>query len=79
MPLTSFWDWVSTIIGISNGLKIGFWNRVAHIHEEGIEFGISRCKLLYTGLINNQVLLYNTRNYIQYPIITRNRKIYEKE
>ena len=33
------------------------------------EFGISRCKLLYTGWINNKVLLYSTGNYIQYPMI----------
>ena len=26
------------------------------------EFGISRCKLLYTGWINNKVLLYSTGN-----------------
>ena len=34
------------------------------------EFGISRCKLLYIGWINNSVLLYSTGNYIQYLIIT---------
>ena len=28
------------------------------------EFGISRCKPLYTGWINNKVLLYNTGNNI---------------
>ena len=28
------------------------------------EVGISRCKLLYTGCINNKVLLYSTGNYI---------------
>ena len=33
------------------------------------EFGISRCKLLYIGWINNQVLLYSIGNYIQYPNI----------
>ena len=31
------------------------------------EFGISRCKLLYIGWINNKVLLYSTGNSIQYP------------
>ena len=36
------------------------------------EFGISRCKLLYIGWINNKVLLYSTGNYIQYPV--RNHK-----
>ena len=34
------------------------------------EFGISRCKLLYIGWINNKVLLYSTKNYIHYPVIT---------
>ena len=33
------------------------------------EFGISRCKLVYTGWINNKVLLYSTGNHIQYPMI----------
>ena len=28
------------------------------------EFGISRCKLLYTEWIKNKVLLYSTGNYI---------------
>ena len=40
------------------------------------EFGISRCKLLYTGWINNKVLLYSTRKYIQYPVINHNGKEY---
>ena len=43
------------------------------------EFGISRGKLLYTGWINNKVLLYNTGNYIQYPVTNHNGKEYEKE
>ena len=43
------------------------------------EFGISTCKLLYTGWINNKVLLHNTGNYIQYPVINHNGKQYEKE
>ena len=28
--------------------------------------------------INNEVLLYSTRNYIQYPVINHNGKEYEK-
>ena len=40
------------------------------------EFKISRCKLLYIGWINNKVLLFSTRNYIQYPMITHNGKEY---
>ena len=35
----------------------------------GGESGISRRKLLHTGWINHKVLLYNTENYIQYPVI----------
>ena len=42
------------------------------------EFGISRGKLLYTGWINNKVLLYSTGNYIQYPVTSHNGKEYEK-
>ena len=33
------------------------------------EVGVSRCKLLYMEWINNKVLLYSTRNHIQYPVI----------
>ena len=40
------------------------------------EFGISRCKLLYIGWINNKVLLYSTGNYIQYTVINPNGKEY---
>ena len=42
------------------------------------EFGISRCKLLCIGWINNKVLLYSTGNYIQHPVINHNGKEYEK-
>ena len=41
--------------------------------------GICGGKLLYIGWINNSVLLYNTGNYIQYPVTTHNAKEYEKE
>jgi len=34
---------------------------------KGWEFGISRCKPVYTKQINNKVLLYSTGNHIQYP------------
>ena len=43
------------------------------------EFGISRCKLLYTEWINNKVLLYSTVNYIQYVVISHNGKEYFKK
>ena len=49
--------------------------------DEGMDWesGISRCKLLYIEWINNEVLLYSTGNYIQYPVINHNGKEYEKE
>ena len=59
-------------------------NRLAVAKEEGsgreynLEFGISRCKLVYTEWINN-ILLYSTGNYIHYPVISHNEKEYEKE
>ena len=43
------------------------------------EFGISICKLLHIECINNKVLLYNTGNYIQYPVIYHNGKEYIKQ
>jgi len=41
---------------------------------EGIneEVRISRHKLLYKTQINNKVLLCNTGNYIQYPVVNHN-------
>ena len=60
-------------------------NRTVVAKREGVgggmewEFGISRCKLLYIGWINNKVLLYSTGNYIQYPVTNHNGKEYEKE
>ena len=38
------------------------------------EFGISSCKLLYIEWINNNVLMYSTGKYIQYPVINHNGK-----
>ena len=43
------------------------------------KFGVSRCKLLYIGWINNKVLLYSMGNYIQHPVINHNGKGYKKE
>ena len=43
------------------------------------EFGISRCKLLYTGWIKNKVPLFSTGNYIQYPVINHNAEEYERK
>ena len=42
-------------------------------------FGISRCQLLHMEWINNKVLLYSIRNYMQYPMIKHNGKEYKKE
>ena len=42
--------------------------------EEKIKsLGLAEAKLLYTGWINN-VLLYSTGNYIQYPVINIMKK-----
>ena len=41
-----------------------------------LEAEVSRCKLLYIEGINNKVLLYSTKDYIQYPIINHNGKEY---
>ena len=43
------------------------------------EFGVSKCKLLYLGWINNKVLLYSTGNYIQYSVINHNGKKFKKK
>ena len=45
--------------------------------EKDWEFGVSRCKLLYIGWINNKVLPYSTGNCIQNPVINHNGKGYE--
>ena len=45
---------------------------------KGWEFGLSRCKQLYTGWISNKVLLYGTGSPIQYPVISHNGKQYIK-
>ena len=43
------------------------------------DFGISRCKLVYTEWKKNKVLMYNTANYTQYPVINHYGKEYKKE
>ena len=43
------------------------------------EFGVSKCKLLNIGWINNKVLLYSLGDYIQYPVIKNNGKENKKE
>ena len=60
-------------------------NRLVVAKGEGVgggteqEVGVSRCKLLYVEWINNNVLLYSTENYMQYPMINHNGKEYKKE
>ena len=39
----------------------------------GLDFGISRYKLLHVGCIK-QVLMYSTENYLQYPVENHNGK-----
>ena len=43
------------------------------------EVEVRRCQLLDTGWINFKVLLYNTDNYIQYPVIKHKEKEYFKK
>ena len=38
------------------------------------EFGVRRCKPLYIELMNNKVVLDNTGNYTQYPVINHKGK-----
>ena len=45
--------------------------------ENDWEFRISRFKLVYIEQINNKVLLYSIRNYIQYLIIIYSGKEFE--
>ena len=48
---------------------------------EGMDwvFGVGRCKLLHLEWINNKVLWYSTRNYIESPGINHNGKEYLKK
>ena len=83
---------ISLICGIQNmtQINLSMKQKRTHRHREqtcscggwgGLEweFGVSRCKLLYIGWINNRVLLYSTGNSIQYPEIKHNGKEYKKE
>ena len=40
------------------------------------KFGISRCKLFYTGQTDTKVLLYSTGNFGQYLVTSHNGKEY---
>ena len=37
-----------------------------------LEFGFDQCKVLHLEWINNKVLLYSTKYYIQSPVIMEN-------
>ena len=43
------------------------------------EFGINRCKVVYTEWVNIKVLLQSTGKYIQYLQVNHNAKEYKKE
>ena len=60
--------YIEQICGFQEG---GWWRR------EGLEFEISRCKLVYIEWINNKVLLCSTGSYIQYSMINHNGKKYD--
>ena len=47
--------------------------------REEEEVGVPRCKLLYTGWINNKVRLHSTENYISYCIIKHIGKAFLKK
>ena len=49
--------------------------------DEGSDWepGISRCKLLYAGWMNNKALLDSTGNQIQYPATNHNTKDHAEE
>ena len=44
--------------------------------RDGWEFGVGRCKLLYTEWVHNKVLPYNSRKYVQFTVINHNGKEY---
>ena len=60
---------------LKNTLFLDIENRLVAAKREGVrgemewELEVSRCKLLYIEWINNEVLLYGTGNYIQYPVV----------
>ena len=43
------------------------------------EFGVGRCKLLHLEWISNEVLLYNTGNYIQSFVMEHDGRYYEEK
>ena len=65
----------------SQTLRADLWLPRGRVERSGMEwkFGASRCKLLHLEWINNEVLLYSTGNYIQFPGIDHDGKEYKKE
>ena len=53
--------------------QTGGWDGGGGMHWD---FGVSRCKLVYTERINNKVLLQSTGNYSQYTGINHNGREY---
>ena len=45
--------------------------------KNGLESGITSCKLLYIEWISNKVLLYSTSIYVHHPVINHNGKEYK--
>ena len=64
--------WSKTDTDIENRIMLANMEEGAWVKDW--EFEIIKCKLLYTGQINNKVLLYSTGNYIQYPVTNHNSK-----
>ena len=76
--------WCSAVHGVTKSrTRLSNWTELSRRSGGGRglnwDFGISRCKLLYRGWINNKVLLYSTGNYIQYLMINHLRKECKKE
>ena len=55
------------------------WERVEGGGGTDWEFGISRCKPLYTEWMKNKVRLHGTGNRHPYPVINHNGKEFSKE
>ena len=74
LPLTCG-IWNTTRVNLSTKQKQTYTGkRLAFVKGRGRrgddwEFGVSRWKLFYTGEINSKVLLCDTGNHIQYPVM----------
>ena len=63
---TSVWNLKYNTNVHNHKIEIDLWlpSRRSGGRRKDWEFGISRCKLLYTEWINNKVLLHSTGHYI---------------